>query len=116
MKQGKRPATGASEAGAVVRLAESADHFPLDEAAAIGALGAEAFLVVARAVVVAIFAEEAALRERRVANVAFEARNVEVLLLDAQHLARALLLARLTVRFTYFNTRFITRSTIKCTF
>ena len=100
LRTGKRPATGASEAAAVVRLAESGDHFPLDEAAAMGALGAEALLVVTRAVVVAVLAEEAALGERRLANAAFEARDVEVFLLDAQHLARALLLARLAVRFT----------------
>lgn len=94
-----RPAAGASEAGAVVRLAERGHHFALDEAAAMGALGAEAVLVVPRAEVGAVLAEEAALGERRVAHGAFEARDVEVLVLHAEHLAGALLFARLAVCF-----------------
>lgn len=96
----------------MVRLAESGDHFPLDEAAAMGALGAEALLVVTRAVVVAVLAKEAALRERRLANAALEARDVEVSVLHAQHLSRALLLARLAVRFTCSRTRGIIISSI----
>ncbi len=84
----------------MVRLPQSGDHFPLDEESAMGALGAETVLVISRAVVVAVFAEETALGQRILADAAFEAADVEVLVLDAQHLSGAFLLATLTLRLT----------------
>ncbi len=90
-----RPATGASEAAAVVGLAESADYLTLDELEADVALGAVEILVALGAVVVAVLAEEAAPGQRVGALAALEAVNVEVLVLNAQHLARDLLLAGL---------------------
>lgn len=91
----------------MVRLAQSGDHFPFDEASAMGTLGAETLLVVSRAVVVAFLAEEAALRERRLAHVALEALDVEVFVLYAQHLARTLLLAALAMRLPCFFSVFV---------
>lgn len=82
----------------MVRLAESRDHLAFDESAAMGALGSESLLVVARAIVVAVFAEEAALREGRLTDAALEAADVEVLVLHPEHFSRALLLTALTVR------------------
>ena len=82
----------------MVRLPQSGDHFPLDEQSAMRTLGAETVLVISCAVVVAVFAEESALGQRILADAAFKALDVEVLVLDAQNLARALLLATLTLR------------------
>ena len=83
----------------MVRLPQSGDHFPLDEQSAMRAFGAETVLVISGAVVVAVFAEEPALSQRILAYTAFEAADVEVLVLDAQHLSGAFLLAILTLRF-----------------
>lgn len=83
----------------MVRLAQSGDHFPFDESSAMRTFGAETVLVVFRAIVFAIFTEETALSQRIVADATFEARDVEVLVLDAEHLAGAFLLATLTLRF-----------------
>lgn len=63
-----------------------------------GALGAEAILVVPRAIILAVLAEESTLGQRCLTDATFEALDVEVLVLDAQHLTRALLLATLTLR------------------
>jgi len=56
------PATGTSEATAVVCLAKSGDHFPFDEFPTMGTLGAEEVLVIFSAEIIAIFAEESSLR------------------------------------------------------
>ena len=98
-KKSQQPATGASEAGAVVRLAQRRHHLAFDESAAMGALGAEPILVVPRAVVVAVFAKESSLSQRALANAALEAVDVEVLVLHPEHFTGALLLAGLTLRF-----------------
>lgn len=66
-----------------------------------GALGAEAILVVPRAIILAVFAEESTLGQRSLTDAAFEALDVEVLVLDAQHLTRALLLAALALRLAW---------------
>ena len=84
----------AGEALLVVSVAERGDDFALDVLVAGGAARAERALVVLRAVVVAVLAEEAAAREGRGARAAREARRVEVLVRHAQHLAAALAAAR----------------------
>lgn len=81
----------------VVRVAHRLHHLALDVQLACGALGPVALLVVGRAVVLAVLAEEAAGRQRLVARGALEARLVEVFVGDAQHLARAFLRALGTV-------------------
>lgn len=95
-----RPAAGAREAGAVVRLAQSRNDFSFDEASAVSTLGAEQILIILGAVVIVIFAEEATLGQRRLAHLAFKTLDVEIFLLDSQHLTCTFLFAALTHSFT----------------
>lgn len=82
----------------MVRLPQSGDHFPFDEASAMRTLGAETVLIIPRAIVVAVFAKEASLCQRILADAALETLDVEIFVLHAKHLARAFLLAALTMR------------------
>lgn len=95
------PAASAGEALLVVRVAEGSHHLALHVLAAHGALGAELPLVVRRAVVGAILAEEAALGQRVAAHFTLEASDVEVLVLHAQHLSGAFFLTALAVRLPF---------------
>lgn len=61
----------------VVCLSQRGDHFPLDEAAAVGAAGSEVCLVALGAEVGAVAREEAALAEVGAAALAVEAVRVE---------------------------------------
>lgn len=97
------PAAAAREALLVVRVAERRHHLALHVLVADGAFGAELALVVGRAVVGAVLAEEPALRQRVAAHFALEAGDVEVLVLHAQHLPGAFLLAALAVRLPHCN-------------
>ena len=84
----------------MVSFAKSGDHFPFDETAAVCALGTESVLVVASAIVIAILAKESSLGQRIGTHSALEALDMKVLVLHSKHLARALLLASLTLRLT----------------
>lgn len=96
-------ASAAGEALLVVGVAEGGNHLPLHVLVADGALGAKLALVVRRAVVRAVLAEEATLGQRVATYFALEAGDVEVLVLHAQNLPGTFLLAALAVRLPHCN-------------
>ncbi len=94
-KKAQWPATSTRETGAVVRLAKCCNHFAFDKAAAVSTFGPETILVIPGAVIITILAKESTLGQRWLADAAFKATDVEVLVLDPEYLAGALLLATL---------------------
>lgn len=76
-------AAAAREASLVVGFTQCSDNLAFHVIVAGGALGAKVTLIVSRAIVAAILAEEAALGQRVAANFTLETLRVEVLLLHA---------------------------------
>jgi hypothetical protein len=77
------------------------------------AFGSETILIVPRAIILAVFAKESALSQRLLTDSTFETLDVEVLVLDTQHLTRALLLTTLTLRLACNNSTSIKINQIK---
>lgn len=100
----------------MVGVAERGHDLALHVLVAGGAARAERALVVLRAVVVAVLAEEAALGERGGARAAREARRVEVLVRHAQHLAAALAAARRAHHFACNTTAYILQCVVNNTY
>lgn len=95
-------------------LTQRRNDVSLDELAAAFAFCAEQPLVIFAAVILAGFAEKPALRERPTALCALEALHVKVLVLNAQRVAWALLLAELAVNFAWNFIKTEDRDEINC--